>query len=66
MAINETIRTKKVQYDIIREAAKISELLYGNINKNEYLTGDEKVSPDPKKKKKKKIEQVRYIYSYTS
>ena len=53
MTINETIRTKKVQYDIIREAAKISELLYGNINKNEYLTGDEKVSPDQKKKKKK-------------
>ena len=36
--------------------------------KNEYLTGDEKVSPDQKKiiEQVKKIEQVRYIYSYTS
>ena len=61
MTINEIIRAKKVQYDIIREVAEISELLYGNIDKNEYVTGDEKVSPD----QKKIIEQVRYIYSYT-
>ena len=35
------IRNEKLQYDINREAAKISALKSGNINKHEYLTGKE-------------------------
>ena len=41
MTINDQIRDKKLQYDIIREAAKISALLSGKIHKYEYLTGED-------------------------
>ena len=43
MTIDDRIRDEKWQYDINREAAKIS-LLSGKIDKYEYLTG-EKISP---------------------
>ena len=39
MTINDQIRDEKLQYDINREAAKISALSYGEISKYEYLTG---------------------------
>ena len=40
--INEDqIRDEKLQYDMNREAAKISALLSGKIDKYEYLTGEE-------------------------
>ena len=41
MTINDQIRDEKLQYDIKREAAKISALLSGKIRKYEYLTGEE-------------------------
>ena len=39
MTINDQIRDEKLQYDINREAAKISALLSGKIHKYESLTG---------------------------
>ena len=40
MTIDAKIRDEKLQYDINREAAKISALSYGEIDKYEYLTGE--------------------------
>ena len=40
MTINDQIRDEKLQYDINREAAKISALSSGKIHKYEYLTGE--------------------------
>ena len=41
MANEYQIKDEKLQYDINREAAKISPLLSGKIDKYEYLTGEE-------------------------
>ena len=41
MTINHKIRDEKLQYDINREAAKISALSSGKIRKYEYLTGED-------------------------
>ena len=41
MTIDDQIRDEKLQYDISKEAAKISALSSGKINKHEYLTGEE-------------------------
>ena len=41
MTIEDQIKDEKLQYDIIREAAKISALSSGKIDKYEYLTGEE-------------------------
>ena len=41
MTINDQIRDENLQYDIKREAAKISALSSGKIRKYEYLTGEE-------------------------
>ena len=41
MTINDQIRDEELQYDISREAAKISALSSGKIDKYEYLTGEE-------------------------
>ena len=41
MTIEDEIRDEKLQYDINREAAKISVLSSGKIDKYEYLTRDE-------------------------
>ena len=41
MIINDQIRDEKLQYDINREAAKISALSSGNIHKYEYLTEED-------------------------
>ena len=41
MTINDKIKDEKLQYDINREAAKISILSSGKIDKYEYLTGEE-------------------------
>ena len=41
MTINDQIRDAKLQYNINREAAKISALSSGKIDKNEYITGQE-------------------------
>ena len=41
MTINDQIRDEKLQYDINREAAKISALSSGEIHKYEYLTAED-------------------------
>ena len=41
MVIEDEIRDEKLQYDINRQAAKISALSSGKIDKYEYLTGEE-------------------------
>ena len=41
MTINNQIRNEKLQYDINREAAKLSALSSGKIHKYEYLTGED-------------------------
>ena len=41
MTIEDQIRVEKLQYDMNREAAKISALSSGKIDKYEYLTGEE-------------------------
>ena len=46
MTINDQIRDKKLQYNINREAAKISTLSSGKIHKYEYLTGKDILPSD--------------------
>ena len=41
MTIDDQIREEKIQYDINREAAKISALSSSKIRKYEYLTGED-------------------------
>ena len=41
MTIEDQIKDEKLQYDINREAAKISALSSGKIDKYEYFTGEE-------------------------
>ena len=48
-----------MQYDINREASKISALSSGKIDKCEYLTGEEMLPPD----KKRVIEPAKFAYS---
>ena len=59
MTINDQIRDKKLQYDINREAAKISALSSGKIHKYEYLTGED-ILPSTQQQI---IEQARFNYS---
>ena len=46
MTIDNKVKDKKLQYDINREAAKISALFSGKIDKYEYLTGEEILPSD--------------------
>ena len=41
MTVDDQIMNEKLQYDINREAAKISVLLSGKINKYKYLTSEQ-------------------------
>ena len=59
MTIDDKIRDEKLQYDINGEAAKISALSSGKIDKYEFLTGEEILPPDPRKV----IEQGKFAYS---
>ena len=59
MTIDDKIRDKKLQYDINREAAKISALLSGKIDKYEFLTGEEILPFD----QSRIIEQAKFTYS---
>ena len=56
MTINDQIKDEKLQYDINREAAKISALSSGKIHKYEYLT----VLPS---NQQQIIEQAKFTYS---
>ena len=46
MAINDKIRDETLQYDVSREAARISLLSSGKIDKYEYLMVEEMLPPD--------------------
>ena len=59
MTINGQIRDQKLQYDINREAAKISALSSGKILKYEYLTGEDILPPS----QQQIIKQARFTYS---
>ena len=57
MTIDGKIRDQNLQYDINREAAKISALSSGKVDKYEYLTGEEILPSD----RRRLIEQARFI-----
>ena len=59
MTINYKIRDEKLQYDINKEAAKMSALLSGEIDKYEFFTGEEILPSD----QSRIIEQVKFTYS---
>ena len=59
MTISDQIRNEKLQYDINREAAKISALSSGEIHKYEYLTGED-ILPSSQQQI---IEQTEFTYS---
>ena len=59
MTIDDQIRDEKLQYDINREAAKISALSSGEIHKYEYLTGEDVLPSN----QQQIIEQAKYTYS---
>ena len=59
MAINDKIRDEKLQYNINRKTAKVSELLSGKIDKYKYLTGEEILPFDLIRV----IEQAKFTYS---
>ena len=59
MTINGQIRDEKLQYDINREASKISVLSLGKIHKYEYLTGEEILLSN----QQQIIEQAKFTYS---
>ena len=59
MTIKDQIKDEKLQYDINREAAKISALSSGKIDKYEYLTGEEILPSN----QQQIIEQAKFTYS---
>ena len=59
MTIEDQITDKKLQYDINREAAKISALSSGKIDKYEYLTGKEVLPSN----QQQIIEQAKFTFS---
>ena len=59
MTIDNKNRVEKLQYDINREAAKLSTLSLGKIDKYEFLTGEE-ILPSYKSRI---IEQAEFTYS---
>ena len=59
MTIEDKIKHEKLQYDINREAAKISALSSDKIDKYEYLTGEEILPSN----KQQIIQQAKFTYS---
>ena len=59
MTIEDQIKDEKLQYDINREAAKISALSSGKFDKYEYLTGEEVLPSN----QQQIIEQATFTYS---
>ena len=59
MTIEDQIRDEKLQYNINREAAKISALSSGKIGKYEYLTGEEILPSN----QQQIIEKAKFTYS---
>ena len=59
MTIEDQIKDEKLQYDINREAAKISALSSGKLDKYEHLTGEEIVPSN----QQQIIQQAKFNYS---
>ena len=59
MTIEDQIKDEKLQYDINREAAKISALSSGKLDKYEYLTGEEILPSN----QRQIIEEAKFTYS---
>ena len=59
MTIDDKIRDEKLQYNINREAAKISALSSDKIHKYEYLTSEDILPSN----KQQIIEQAKFTYS---
>ena len=59
MKINGQIRYEKIQYDINREAAKISALSSNIIHKYEYRTGEDILQSN----QQQIVEQASFTYS---
>ena len=59
MAISDQIKDEKLQYNINREAAKISALSSGKLHKYEYLSGED-ILPSTQQQI---IEQTKFTYS---
>ena len=59
MTIEDQIRDEKLQYDINREAAKISSLSSGKIDTYEYLSGKEILPSN----QQQMIQQAKFTYS---
>ena len=59
MTIKDQIKDEKLQYNINREAAKISALSSGKLRKYEYLTGEDILPSN----QQQIIEQTKFTYS---
>ena len=59
MTINDQIRDKKLQYDINKEAAKISASSSGKIHKYKYITGEDILPSN----QQQIIEHTKFTYS---
>ena len=59
MTIEDQIKDEKLQYDINREAAKISALSSGKLDKYEFLTGEEILPSN----QQQIIQQAKFNYS---
>ena len=59
MTINDQIRNEKLQYDLNREAAKISAISSGKIHKYEYFTGEDILPSN----QQQIIEHAKFTYS---
>ena len=59
MIINDHIKDEKMQYDINKEASKISALSSGNIHECKYLTSEDILPSN----QQQVIQQVRFTYS---
>ena len=59
MTINDQLKDEKLQYDINREAPKISALSSGKLHKYEYLTGEDILVSN----QQQIIEQAKFTYS---
>ena len=59
MTTEDQIKDEKLQYNINKEAAKISALSSGKIDKHEYLTGEEILPSN----QQQIIEQAKFTYS---
>ena len=59
MTINDQIKDERLQYDINREAVKVSALFSGKNHKYEYLTGEDTLPSN----QQQIIEQAKFTYS---